>query len=113
MVLGGIEYSVEYIMLWNLLSRCEGCRRRRRGNGCVMKDEWKDRVKTIAPGNKIRKPKRKESGEALPCVFSCSKIHVDDIECYDVLRFEELQQEFEPVDDERFVQDAFVEVDDG
>ena len=36
----------------------------------------------------------------------------DDIDCYDILRFEEFQLDFEPVDDEAFVhRDAFADVD--
>lgn len=96
-VLGGIEYSVEYIRVWNLLSRCRSCRKRR-GNG-VEKPEWNKKVRTVAPGGKIRAPKR-ESKDLLPCIFYCNHIHEADIEYYDFLRFEELQDGFEPVEDE-------------
>jgi hypothetical protein len=101
--------------LYNLLSRCRGCRRGRcRSGGVVEKPEWRKRMKTVVPGKKIRAPKRVKR-QTVPCVFNCNRIHAADIDYYDVLRFEELLEDFEPVDDERFVQrDAIVEVgDDG
>jgi len=30
--------------------------------------------------------------------YSCKRITADDIECYDLIRFEELREEFEPLE---------------
>ena len=90
MNLGSIEYSVEYIRLYNLLYRCKSCR------------EWRKKEK---PGTKrqfiVRKNriilKKAKIGDTLPCVYSCKRITADDIEYYDLMRFEELRDEFEPL----------------
>ena|GEM_PF-1186806 len=110
-VLGSIEYSAEYIRLYNLLSRCRNCRRGCRKGNSINKPEWRGRLRTLAPGNRIRAPRRKTSN-SLPCIFHCSRITADDVDCYDILRFEEFQLDFEPMDDEAFVhRDAFADVD--
>ena len=83
--LGSIEYSAEYIRLYNLLSRCRRCRESRK----LSKAGWKKQV--FARNGKIIIRKLK-IGDAIPCIYQCSRITADDIDCYDVLRFEELKE---------------------
>lgn len=105
--LGSIEYSVEYIRLWNLLSRCKNCRNHTK----LSRAGWKKQV--FARNGKciIRKQR---TGEALPCIYSCNRITADDIEYYDLLRFEEMK-EFEPLEidfsEDNARMNAYVEMD--
>ena len=48
--LGSIEYSAEYIRLYNLLSRCRNCRRGCRKGNSINKPEWTGRMRTLAQG---------------------------------------------------------------
>ena len=89
--LGSIEYSVEYIKLWNLFSRCKQCRNHRK----LSRAGWKKQVFTRNGKCIIRKQKM---GDALPCIYSCNRITADDIDYYDLMRFEELKDEFEPLE---------------
>ena len=41
--------------------------------------------------------RKQRTGDALPCIYQCNRITADDIEYYDLLRFEELK-EFEPLE---------------
>jgi len=107
-VLGSIEYSVEYIRLYNLISRCKRCRNYRKfSKAGVVKQAFAKNGKII-----IRKHR---TCEALPCVYNCPYITADDIEYYDLTRFEELKDEFEPLEidfsEENARMNACVEVD--
>ncbi|RLI80359.1 hypothetical protein DRP05_00850 [Archaeoglobales archaeon] len=88
--LGSIEFSVEYIRLWNLLSRCRLCRNHRK----LSRAGWRKQV-FVRNGRIIIRKQR--TGDALPCIYQCNRITADDIEYYDLLRFEELK-EFEPLE---------------
>ena len=88
--LGSIEFSVEYIRLYNLMSRCKQCRNYRK----LSRAGWMKQVFTRNGKCVIRKQK---IGDALPCIYSCNRITADDIDYYDLLRFEELK-EFEPLE---------------
>jgi len=90
MNLGSIEHYVEYIKLWNLLSRCRNCRNHRK----LSKAGGIKQVFTMNSKCIIRKQK---IGDALPCIYSCNRITADDIDYYDLMRFEELK-EFEPLE---------------
>ena len=106
--LGSIEYSVEYMRLYNLISRCKRCRQSRRyGKKGVRKQVFVMNGKCI-----IRKQR---TGEALPYIYNCNRITADDIEYYDLLRFEELKEAFEPLEidfsEENARMNAYVEMD--
>ena len=102
MELGSLEYSVEYIRLWNLVSRCRSCKVGRRRKCSVSKPEWIGKVKTLTPGNKVRAPKKSKrlSGEKLPCIYHCNRIHEDDIAIYDLVRFEEMKEYYTDFEDD-------------
>ena len=91
MNLGSIEYSVEYIRLWNLLNRCKRCRQNRRYAIKGVRKQVFTRNGRIV----IRKQR---TGDALPCIYNCPHITADDIDYYDLLRFEELKENFEPLE---------------
>ena len=106
--LGSIEFSVEYIRLYNLLSRCKRCRNYRKfSRAGVRKQIFARNGKCI-----IRKQR---TGKTLPCIYNCPYITADDIEYYDLTRFEELRDEFEPLEidfsEENARMNACVEVD--
>ncbi len=88
--LGSIEYSVEYIKLWNLFSRCKRCRNYRK----LSRAGW---IKQVFVRNGKCIIRKQRIGEAMPCIYSCNRI-TDDIEYYDLMRFEELKEEFEPLE---------------
>lgn len=89
--LGSIEYSVEYIRLWNLLNRCRKCRNHRKlSRAGVRKQVFTMNSKCIIRKQRIR--------EAIPCIYNCPYITADDIDYYDLMRFEELKDEFEPLE---------------
>jgi len=89
--LGSIEYSVEYIKLYNLMSRCRNCRNHRR----LSRAGW---IKQVFVRNGKCIIRKQRIGEAMPCIYSCNRITADDIEYYDLIRFEELKEEFEPLE---------------
>ena len=89
--LGSIEFSVEYIRLYNLLSRCRSCRNYRKFSRAGIRKQVFTRNGRII----LRKQR---TGEALPCIYNCPYITADDIEYYDLMRFEELREEFEPLE---------------
>ena len=89
--LGSIEYSVEYIRLYNLISRCKRCRQSRRyAKKGVRKQVFARNGRIIL--------RKQRTGEALPCIYNCPYITADDIEYYDLMRFEELKETFEPLE---------------
>ncbi len=88
--LGSIEYSVEYIKLWNLFSRCRNCRNYRK----LSRAGW---IKQIFTRNGKCIVRKQRIRETLPCIYSCNRITADDIDYYDLMRFEELK-EFEPLE---------------
>ena len=89
--LGSIEYSVEYIRLYNLISRYRKCRQSRR----YAKKGVKKQVFTRNGKIVIR---RYRTGDVLSCSYNFPYITADDIEYYDLMRFEELKDEFEPLE---------------
>ena len=106
--LGSIEYSVEYIRLYNLMSRCKRCRQSRRyARRGVRKQVFTRNGKIIL--------RKQRTGEALPCIYNCPHVTADDIEYYDLLRFEELKETFEPLEidfsEDNARMDACVEMD--
>lgn len=106
--LGSIEYSVEYIRLYNLISRCKRCRQSRRyAKKGVRKQVFTRNGKVVI--------RRYRTGEALPCIYNCLYITADDIEYYDLMRFEELKEAFEPFEidfsEDNARMDACVETD--
>jgi len=107
-VLDSVEYSAEYIRLWNLLSRCKQCRCHEK----LSKTGWKKQVFARNGRVVVRKPR---VGDAIPCSYSCNRITADDVECYDMLRFEELREVFEPFEvdfsEENARMNAYAEID--
>lgn len=106
--LGSIEYSVEYIKLYNLLSRCKGCRNYRKfSRAGVRKQMFTRKGKCIIRKQRI--------GEALLCIYQCNRITADDIDYYDLLRFEELKEQFEHLEidfsEENAKENACIETD--
>ena len=106
--LGSIEFSVEYIRLYNLLSRCKQCKNHRKlSRAGVRKQVFARNGKII-----IRKQR---TGKALPCIYDCNRITADDIEYYDLMRFEELKEAFEPLEidfsEDNARMDACIEMD--
>jgi len=89
--LGSIEFSVEYVRLHNLLSRCKGCRNYRKFSRAGVR-------KQVFTRNGKCKIRKQRTGEALPCIYNCPHITADDIDYYDLLRFEELKEAFEPLE---------------
>lgn len=79
-MLGCVEVSAEYIRLWNLMSRCRGCRKFRQ----LAKSGVE--VQVVVRGKKAIIRKRR-AGEALPCIENCDKMTVEEKRMYDVLRF--------------------------
>ena len=88
-MLGCVEYSVEYIRLWNLVRRCEGCRKFR--ELAVRGVE----VRIAVEGSKL-KIRRRRVGNAKPCIEECSRFTAEEKMMYDVLRFQELKEAYEP-----------------
>ena len=88
-MLGCVEVSAEYIRLWNLMSRCRGCRKFRQ----LAKPGVE--VKVVVRGEKVVIRKRKV-GKALPCIENCEKMTAKEKAMYDVLRFQELKEVYEP-----------------
>ena len=89
--LGSIEYSVEYIRLYNLMSRCRSCRNYRKFSRAGV------RKQVFARNGRIILRKQR-TGEALPCIYNCPHVTADDVDYYDLTRFEELKDEFEPLE---------------
>jgi len=89
--LGSIEYSVEYIRLWNLLSRCRNCRNYRKFSRAGVRKQF-----FVRNGKCIIRKQR--TGDALPCIYNCPYITADDIDYYDLMRFEEMKETFEPLE---------------
>ena len=92
-MLGSVEFSVEYIRLYNLLSRCKGCRSYRKLSRPGVRKEIrivKRDGRTIAVIRKYR------IGEAKPCILACERFTPEEKLMFDVLRFEELKDAYEP-----------------
>ena len=92
-MLGSIEYSAEYIRLYNLMYRCKSCRSFRKLNMPAVRKQVLIRQKngrTIVLIRKIR------LGEAWPCIYSCNRFTAEELQMFDVLRFEELKDAYEP-----------------
>ncbi|RLF01282.1 MAG: hypothetical protein DRJ64_10855, partial [Thermoprotei archaeon] len=59
--------------------------------------------------------RKQRTGDAIPCIYNCPHITADDIEYYDLMRFEELKEAFEPFEidfsEDNARMDACVETD--
>ncbi len=92
-MLGSIEYSAEYIRLYNLLSRCKSCRSFRKLNMPAVRKQVLIRQRNGKAVVTIRKIRL---GEAWPCIYSCNRFTAEELQMFDVLRFEELRDAYEP-----------------
>ena len=90
-MLGCIEISAEYVRLWNLLSRCKACRKFRK-----LAVRGVD-VKVVVRNGKIVLRKRR-IGAAMPCIENCDRMTAEEKAMFDILRFEELQEIYEPAE---------------
>lgn len=89
-MLGGMEVSAEYILLWRIVKKCEGCSRYRE---LAVKGV---EVQMAVHGDVIR-IKRRRVGEAAPCIVNCKRLSDEEKADYDLLRFQELRETYEPV----------------
>ncbi len=89
-MLGSIEVSAEYVRLWNLMSRCRSCRKFRR-----LAVRGVDVQIVVKNGKVVLRKKR--VGVAMPCIENCDKMTAEEKRVYDILRFQELKEVYEPM----------------
>lgn len=104
-MVGSIEYSTEYIKLWNLFYRCKSCR-----DQCPIINS-KEIIKQLRERGWTRKAIR---DYMITLIGEHCKLHsIKDLKTFDVLRFEELKENYDPVivDYDNPQEDAVVDVD--
>ncbi len=92
-MLGSVEFSVEYIRLYNLLSRCRSCRFHRKLSRAGVRKE----IRIVERNGRVIAVIRKyRVGEAKPCISACKRFTPEEKQMFDVIRFEELKDAYEP-----------------